>query len=94
MADAIDNLGRFAIVGTLERLKDLEAAIQQRYGIKSAIPHHRKSPRPGYLKFAEQPREVQERLLEMCEADMIIYERFAPKPQTLPSLEAVPRVAQ
>jgi hypothetical protein len=94
VADAIDNLGRFAIVGTLERLKDFEAAIQQRYGIKSAIGHQRKTPRPGYLKFADQPREVQERLLELCEADMIIYERFAPKPQAARSFEAVPRVAE
>jgi hypothetical protein len=94
VADAIDNLGRFAIVGTLEHLKEFEAAIQQRYGIKSSIGHQRKSPRAGYLKFAEQPREVQERLLELCEPDMIIYERFAPKPQTVRSLEAIPRVAQ
>lgn len=94
VADAIDNLGRFAIVGTLERLKEFEAAIQQRYGVKSSIGHERKSPHPGYLKFADQPREVQERLLELCEADMIIYERFAPKPQTFRSLEAIPRMAQ
>lgn len=94
VADAIDNLGRFTIVGTLEHLKDFEAAIQKRYGIKSSIGQYRKTPRPGYLKFADQPREVQERLLELCEADMLIYERFAPKPQTFRSLEAIPRVAQ
>lgn len=94
VADAIDNLGRFAIVGTLEHLKEFEAAIQQRYGIKSSIGHQRKGPRPGYPKFADQPREVQERLLELCEPDMNIYERFAPEPQTFRSLEAIPRMAQ
>jgi hypothetical protein len=94
VADAIDNLSRFAIVGTLEHLREFEAAIQQRYRVKSSIRHQRKSPRAGYLKFAEQPREVQERLLELCEPDMIIYERFAPKPQTFRSVEAIPRMAQ
>jgi len=94
VASAIDNLGRFAIVGTLEHLKDFEAAIQQRYGIKGPIKHERKSPRLGYPKFADQPREVQERLLELCASDMIIYERFAKKPQTFRSLQATPRVAQ
>lgn len=90
---AIANLEKFTIIGTLERLKDFESAIRQRYGIKNTIGHLRKSPRPGYLKFADQPADVQERLLELCEPDMAIYERFAPKPQASHSLEAVPRMA-
>jgi hypothetical protein len=94
VADAINNLGRFAIVGTLEHLKEFEAAIQQRYGVKSSIGHERKSPHPGYLKFAEQPRQVQEQLLELCAPDMMIYERFAPKPQTFRSVESIPHMAQ
>lgn len=95
VTEAIHNLRKFAIVGTLEQLKDFEAAVRQRYRIKKkSIGHLRKSPRPGYLKFAEQPAHIQERLLELCEPDMAIYERFASKPQAVHSLGAVRRVAE
>jgi hypothetical protein len=77
VASAIRNLETFTIVGTLERLAEFEAAVRQRYGIKSSIGHFRKSPRPDYPRFAEQPAEVQERLRELCEPDMAIYQRFA-----------------
>jgi hypothetical protein len=92
--DAIESLERFAIVGTLERRKDFEAAIRQRYGIKSSIEHLRKSRHPGYLRFADQPVEAQERLRELCAPDMAIYERFAQEPQALQVLDSVPRVAE
>ena len=94
IAKAIHNLEKFKIVGTLEELKGFEAEIRQRYGVKSRIGHLRKSPRPGYLKFSEQPKEVQERLLELCQPDMLIYERFARKaPQARHSLQPVASVA-
>jgi hypothetical protein len=93
-SEAIRNLEKFTIVGTLERLKDFQEAVRQRYALKSSIGHLRKSPRPDYRRFADQPREVQERLLELCEPDIMIYERFAPKPQESRSFEAVPRLAE
>jgi hypothetical protein len=87
VASTIENLEEFAIVGILEHLRDFEAAVQQRHGITGRIGHLRKSPRPGYVKFADQPVGLQDRILEMCEADLTIYERFAPKAQTQQSLE-------
>lgn len=95
VTEAIHNLRKFAIVGTLEQLKNFEAAVRQRYGIrKKSIEHLRKSPRPGYLKFADQPAQIQERLLELCAPDIAIYERFAPRPQAVHSLGTVPHVAE
>jgi hypothetical protein len=94
VAGAIRNLGTFTIVGTLERLREFEVAVCQRYRIRNTIGHLRKSPRPDYPKFAAQPAAVQERLLELCEPDMAIYERFAPKPQAAPRTELLPRMAQ
>lgn len=94
VSEAIRNLEKFAIVGTLEQLKDFEVAVQRRYAIKSSIGHLRKSPRPDYRRFSDQPPEVQERLLELCEPDLAIYERFARTPQAAPILEPVPRMAE
>jgi hypothetical protein len=94
IAKAMHNLEKFKIVGTLERLKDFEAEIRQRYGVKSRIEHLRKSPRPGYLKFSDQPSSIQERLLELCQPDMLIYERFARKaPQARPTLQPIANMA-
>lgn len=72
---AIDNLKRFAIVGTLEHLGAFEHAIRQRYGLHAPIGHARNNP--GYPRFAEQPPAVQDRLRELCREDMMIYEAFA-----------------
>ena len=72
---AIDNLKRFAIVGTLEQLGAFEHAIQQRYGIRTRMGHARNNP--IYPRFAQQPPAVQDRLRELCHEDMMIYEAFA-----------------
>jgi hypothetical protein len=72
---AIDNLKRFTIVGTLERLGAFEHAVQQRYGIRARIGHARNNP--TYPRFAQQPSAVQDRLRELCREDMMIYEAFA-----------------
>jgi Sulfotransferase family len=93
VAEAIGNLGRFAIVGTLERLKEFEAAIQQRYHVRPSIEHLRKNPLPGYPKFSEQPLEVRDRLLELCQEDMAIYERFSKEPRPEGTFHSVPRAA-
>jgi hypothetical protein len=72
---AVDNLRRFTIVGTLEQLDGFERAIRQRYDIRSRMGHARSNP--AYPRFAEQPAAVQERLRELCREDMMIYEAFA-----------------
>jgi hypothetical protein len=72
---AIDNLKRFTIVGTLEHLDAFEHAIQQRYGIHARMSHARNNP--AYPRFAQQPPRVQDRLRELCQEDMTIYEAFA-----------------
>jgi hypothetical protein len=77
-AVAIENLSQFAIVGTLEHLGDFETAIQQRYGVRSSVGHLRNNP--TYPKFGEQPTLVQDRLRELCQEDMMIYERFVKEP--------------
>ena len=87
VASAIENLERFTIVGTLEHLKDFETVIARRYGIRNTIGHLKKSPRPGYPKFADQPAEIQDRIRELCEADLAIYERFVPARQAAPASE-------
>ena len=74
---AIDNLKRFAIVGTLEHVDAFEHVIQQRYGIHTRMGHARNNP--TYLRFAQQPPAVQDRLRELCREDMMIYEAFAEK---------------
>jgi hypothetical protein len=93
VAAAIGNLSRFAIVGTLERLKEFEAAIQQRYKVRPGIAHLRKNPVPGYAKFADQPSEVRDRLLELCQEDMAIYERFSQEPRPKQRFQPLSRAA-
>jgi sulfotransferase famil protein len=94
VSDAIANLSRFAIVGVLEHLDTFERDVRQRYGIKNSIGHLRKSPKAGYPKFADQPTQVQDRILEMCAPDMAIYETFAPRPKIRRAFAAVPRMAE
>ncbi|HKP25941.1 MAG TPA: hypothetical protein VJV39_18880 [Dongiaceae bacterium] len=78
---AIDNLKRFTIVGTLEQLGAFEEAIRRRYGIRARIGHARSNP--TYPRFSEQPSTVQDRLRELCREDMMIYEAFAETPPHL-----------
>ena len=80
---AIENLKRFTIVGTLERLGAFEQAIRQRYGIRARMGHARNNP--TYPRFAQQPPAVQERLRELCREDMMIYEAFAEASPRAPS---------
>jgi hypothetical protein len=80
IGDAIGNLQKFAIVGVLEDIRDFENAVQQRYGIRSAVGHHNRSPSPGYPRFEEQPKDVQSRIRELCQPDMAIYRVFSKKP--------------
>jgi hypothetical protein len=75
---AIDNLQRFTVVGTLEHLDAFEHAIQQRYSIRTRMGHVRNNP--TYPRFAQQPAAVQDRLRELCQEDMMIYEAFAERP--------------
>src|SRR5688572_32925304 len=74
-ARAIDNLKRFTIVGTLEHRDAFEHAIRQRYDIRTRMGHARNNP--TYPRFAQQPPAVQDRLRELCQEDMMIYEAFA-----------------
>jgi malonyl CoA-acyl carrier protein transacylase len=76
VANAIANLRSFAIVGVLENLQGFENAVQQRYGVRSAIGHHNRNPSSGYPKFNEQPKELQNRIRELCQPDVKIYETF------------------
>lgn len=82
VSSAIANLGRFTIVGTLEDLNGFENEIKSRYGIRSSIGHLRKSPKAGYPKFTDQPMSIQDRIRELCEEDMEIYETFSTRRQT------------
>lgn len=82
VSTAIANLGRFTIVGMLEDLDGFEKEIKSRYGIRSSIGHLRKSPKAGYPKFADQPMSIQDRIRELCEEDMEIYETFSTRRQT------------
>lgn len=81
VAEAIDNLSRFHIVGTLEHLEKFEEAVQQRYKTRFSIGHLRKNPKASYPKFSDQPSEVRERLMELCQEDIAIYERFSKQPR-------------
>jgi len=72
---AIENLKRFTIVGTLEQIGAFEQGIRRRYGIRARIGHARSNP--AYPRFGEQPSAVQDRLRELCREDMTIYEAFA-----------------
>jgi hypothetical protein len=80
---AIDNLKRFTIVGTLERLGAFEQAIQRRYGLRTRMGHARNNP--AYPRFAQQPRAVQDRLRELCREDVMIYQAFA---ESAPGIQA------
>jgi hypothetical protein len=93
VADAIDNLSRFAIVGTLEHLREFEEAVQQRYKRRFSIGHLRKNPKAGYPKFSDQPSQVRDRLLELCQEDIAIYERFSKQPRPEQSFGDLPKVA-
>lgn len=93
VASAIDNLSRFAIVGTLERLSDFTEAIQRRYKVKVSIGHLRKSPKAGYPKFSEQPPQIRDRIVELCQEDLAIYRRFAMEPQPEGTLDPVLKAA-
>jgi len=72
---AIENLKRFTIVGTLEQLGAFEQAIRRRYGIRARIGHARSNP--TYPRFGEQPVAMQDRLRALCREDMTIYQAFA-----------------
>jgi hypothetical protein len=89
----IDNLSRFAIVGTLEHVEKFEEAVQQRYKTRFSIGHLRKNPKAGYPKFSDQPSQVRDLLMELCQEDIAIYERFSKQPRPERRFGDLPKVA-
>jgi len=71
---AKENLDKFAIVGTLEKLAEFEAAINRRYAIAARIPHHKRNPLANYPKFGELPEHLRSKIEKICEPDREIYE--------------------
>lgn len=71
---AIENLHRFAIVGTLEHVQAFENILRLRYGVRRRIGHARSNP--DYPRYAQQPPAIQRRLCELCREDMMIFEAF------------------
>ena len=80
---AVHNLGKFAVVGRLDRLADFERDVERTIGVHLRIGHENKAP----SKFAgtrgpENP-EFRDRILELCEPDIEVWRRFlenAPAP--------------
>jgi hypothetical protein len=66
---------------------------RQRYKTRFSIGHLRKNPKAGYPKFSDQPSQVRERLMELCQEDIAIYERFSKQPRPERRFGDLPKVA-
>lgn len=75
-ARAINNLERFTIVGILEKRRDFETKIKERYNLKGELKHLRVNPSKNYPKFNDQPTHIKERIEELCAVDSDIYREF------------------
>jgi len=71
---AVENLGRFAIVGRLEDLDGFNDAFEARFGRRLAIPRRNVNrERPERAEVARRP-ELLERIRKLCAPDRRVYE--------------------
>jgi hypothetical protein len=78
---AVENVGRFDVVGTLEDVGAFTTAVRRVLGMRLFVGRSNKSPAPGELKRRMLTDEVTSRIREICAPDIEIYESLGePRP--------------
>ncbi|MBX2885413.1 MAG: sulfotransferase family 2 domain-containing protein [Granulosicoccus sp.] len=70
---AVDNLGRFSVVGCLENMSVFIDALSQR-GLPIQLPRLNKSPAPADIRYADLPTELMQEIERLCEPSRKVYE--------------------
>ena len=71
---AVQNLRRFAVVGTLDDLPAFVASLEQQAGIRVSIPMQNRSPAPEEARHRQIDEAMLEHIKALCEPSIEVYE--------------------
>lgn len=77
VAEALANLDRFDLVGTLERLPDFAERFQRMFGTPLSVGRRNENPLGAERQREMITPELRARVEELCEPDMRVYEHAA-----------------
>jgi len=75
VAQAVDTLSCFRVVGALEMMPAWKDAVQTELGIQIYLPTLNRSPCPEEQEQIYSDRKLMEKIVKLCEYDMKIYEQ-------------------
>ncbi len=86
VTEAVQNLERFAVVGSVEDMASFVDAFQARFGVRLRVPRRNRSPdRDQKARIRENPDTIR-RIRMLCSEDLQVYEAVRqPRPTPPPS---------
>jgi hypothetical protein len=72
--EAIANLNNFNLVGVLEHVDSFSNEYQSLFDVKLSIGHERRNPLPKSRQEEQITDEIRERVTEICQPDLKVYE--------------------
>ena len=80
VANAVENLHRFELVGVLERLDSFVSRFEERFGVRLQVTRRNGNPVPAHVRAARIDEGLRRRVAELCAPNRAVYEealRFA-----------------
>ncbi|WP_231757167.1 sulfotransferase family 2 domain-containing protein [Microbulbifer elongatus] len=75
VTEALDNLSRFSVVGTLDRLDQWSNDMIRRYGVTLKIPKKNASPRSEVAEEISSDSKLVKKIERLCKYDLEVYNR-------------------
>jgi len=75
VAQAVDNLSCFRVIGALETMPAWGKAVEDELGMQISLPALNRSPCPEEQERIRSDRKLMEKISELCRPDMEIYEQ-------------------
>ena len=75
--EAVTNLMRFSVIGTLENLDRWAEFFRERFDCRLSVRHLNASPKPEVVSAFRGSESTMKRVRELCHADLQVYERIS-----------------
>lgn len=90
--EAVTNLARFSVVGTIEHFNEWMARFRQEIGVSLKVPITNISPNKGEADRIKARPELMREITRLCEADIAVYRRIIEAPSLRMSVDHSPRL--
>jgi hypothetical protein len=74
--EAVENLRRFSVIGTIEDIERWRESFNKRFNTDLSIPRINTSPRVGVADRIRSDDSIMKKIEELCEPDLRVYQRI------------------